>query len=387
MESLLAESRELRRALRRFPTHAAWLAHAEGEALQRRVRALLSNLRRLEPESLAKPQPRDWFEVVQWNVLHGVRFKAIRTALQEEPALRDADLLSLNEVDYGLARSGNRDVAFDLARSLGMHAAWTALFLELEGGSDTEASIAAQEQAESLFGLALLSRFPLGQVRRLELRTDEAFLFDTERKVGGLVALIAEVLRPEAPFHCVVTHLDVHGTPQGRRAQMQQILDALPQGPAVLCGDLNTTTFVRGSWWSPLVGMATLALSPAPVLERRLRRPDLPWGRPREPLFEDLRRAGFVVDAFNDGTASLDLRLQDVREYRCMPAWLRRSVAPLLRRAERRGQHRLDWIAARGFEAAPERRPFVLTRLMRGTDPVSDHAPIGCGMRGGAGSA
>jgi len=338
-------------------------------------------VRRFEPEPPPPTAQREWLQVVQWNILHGLRFDAIRQALQEETALAGADLLSLNEVDFGLARSGNRDVAFDLARALGMHAAWTALFLELEGGSDTDPVVAAQEQRESLFGLALLSRYPLGSVQRLELQTDEAFLFDTERKVGRLVALVAEVRRPGAPFHAVVTHLDVHRTPEVRKAQMQQILAALPAGPAVLCGDLNTTTFVRGHWWSPLIGVATLALTPRARLERRLLCPDAPPHRPREPLFSALERAGFAVRPFNDVAPSLDLRLRDVREYRRLPTWLRRGAAALLRRAERRGRHRLDWIAARGFEAARESPPFVLPEFMRGVDPVSDHAPIGCGLR------
>lgn len=381
LESILAESQALRAALQRFTGHAAWRSHAEGPALQARVRRLLGRVRRFEADSPPASAHRDWFEVVQWNILHGVRFDAIRRALQDEPVLAGADLLSLNEVDLGLARSGNRDVAFDLARALGMHALWTALFLELEGGSDTEPAIAAQEQAESLFGLALLSRFPLGQAQRVELQTDEEFLFESERKVGRLVALVVEVLRPGAPFHAVVTHLDVHRTPQVRRFQMQQILAELPEGPAVLCGDLNTTTFVRGHWWSPVAGMATLALTPSTRLERRLLCPDEPQRRPREPLFLDLQQAGFAVRPFNDVAPSLDLRLQDVREYRRLPAWLRRSAAPLLRRAERRGRHRLDWIASRGFEAAPERPAFVMPEWMRGGAPVSDHAPIGCGLR------
>ncbi len=380
-----SESVALRRALGRFATQRDWDAAPEGGALAARVRRLLAPVRRLHADTTSPVSPqRDWVHVVHWNILHGNRYDSIRDALCEEPGLAGADLLSLNEVDLGLARSGNRDVAFDLARALGMHAAWTALFLELDGGSDTARHVAMQEQAESLFGLALLSRFPLGEVRRVELDTQSAFLFDSERKVGRLVALVAEVLRPGAPYYAVVTHLDVHRGPRVRMQQMQQVLAQVPMGPAILCGDFNTTTFGRGNWWRSAWALGVLVLAPSGRLRRRLLQPYAPSERPREPLFTALARSGFAVAPFNAAVESLDLRLADVREFRSLPGVVRWLGHAALRRAERRGRHRLDWIAARGFEPARELPPLVLCRWMRAEMAASDHAPIGCGLRLGA---
>jgi len=380
--ALVRESLALRRGIGRFASHREWLAAPEGPALTARVQRFLAPVRRFS-SPVAPSGPAAGLRVVHWNVLHGNRYDGLRAALRDEPALAGADLLSLNEVDLGLARSGNRDVAFDLARELGMHAAWAALFLELEGGSDTPREIATQEQAEALFGLALLSRFPLGAAARVELESGSAFLFDTERKVGGLVALVVEVLRPGAPFHAVVTHLDVHRGPAVRALQMQAILAHLPPGPALLCGDLNTTSFTRGNALRAAGVLGVLALWPPGRLRQRLLQPYLPRGRPREPLFTVLSQAGLAVEGFNTTTESLDLHLQDVREYQSLAPGVRRLGQGLLRHAERRGRHRLDWIAARGFEPAPEHPPFALPHLMRGEAALSDHAPIGCGLRGG----
>src|SRR5262245_14352573 len=151
-DALTGESRALQAALRRFPTRRAWLASAGGAALAARLERHLDVVRRFAPappllspaQAESDPRPHDGasgsaspdrsdLQVVQWNVLHGTRFEGLLRALQEEPALGGADLVALEETDLGLARSGNRDVAFELARALGMHAAWTPLFLEIEG--------------------------------------------------------------------------------------------------------------------------------------------------------------------------------------------------------------------------------------------------------------
>ena len=184
-EALAATSHALQEALGRFHTRREWLASPQGAALGKRLAAHLDRVRTWDPGSTAAAPPvRDWVHVVHWNILHGKSYDAVRAALRDEPALAGADLVSLNEVDLGLARSGNRDVAFDLARELGLHAAWTPLFLELEAGYRTPPAVAAQAQGESFFGLGLLSRWPLRSVRRFALHTPADLLFDRERKAG-----------------------------------------------------------------------------------------------------------------------------------------------------------------------------------------------------------
>jgi endonuclease/exonuclease/phosphatase family metal-dependent hydrolase len=379
-DALQAESRALRAALGRFRTRSAWLADPEGPSLTARLDRHLSQVRRFVPEVPAASPPRDWLHVVQWNVLHGDLFDAVRAALQEAPALAGADLVALEETDLGMARSGNRDVAFELAAALGLHAAWTPLFLELEGGYRAPAAAASAEQREALFGLALLSRFPLGAVRRIALQTREALIFDHERKAGTFAALVAEVRHPVAPFTAAAMHLDVHAAPDERELQMQTVLEALPAGAAVLAGDLNTTTFARGGMGRAARTLATLALAPRGRLRRRLLEPHRDTAG-REPLFARLQRAGFLLEGFNDPTPSLDVRFDDVHELDLLPASLRRLALALLRGVERRNSMRLDWIAARGFVPAPERPPVTLPEMMRGPGAGSDHAPITCGLR------
>jgi hypothetical protein len=218
-------------------------------------------------------------------------------------------------------------------------------------------------------------------MHRIELETPADLLFDRERRAGSFVALVVEVLHPAGPFTAVVTHLDVHSGPRRRGLQMQQILAAVPPGPAILAGDLNTTTAERGGWWNAARTVTRLAWSPLRSLRPHLVRPYLPAGAAREPLFDALRAAGFEFESLNDASESLDLRFADIHEVMRLPPPLRRATLLALRRVERRNAFRLDWIAARGFGLAPERPPFALPHLMRGPQAASDHAPVGCGVR------
>jgi endonuclease/exonuclease/phosphatase family metal-dependent hydrolase len=376
----IAESRALRVALTRFRSRRDWFAAPDATALAARLDAHLAPVRTFAPAAAAPPPPSRpdataSLHVVHWNVLHGVAFDAVCAALLHEPQLAGADLVSLNEVDVGMTRSGGRDVAFDLARSLGMHAAWAAQFLEVSGGVRPPRP-PRDEPGAAWFGLALLSRHPLADVRRIELPTPEDALFERERKAGRFVALVARVLHPRRPFTAVVTHLDVHSSPAARAEQMRVTLDVVPDGAAILAGDLNTTTFARGGVARSIATLATMAILPRSRLRSRLLWPDRPAARPREPLFALLRAHGFTHEACTDRRETLDVHFDEVHELDAFAVPLRPRLLGLLRWIERRSVMRLDWIAARGF--APAASPAALPHLMRGAAPASDHAPIAC---------
>ena len=391
------ESRALRAALARYRTRREWTSSADGAAWSARLQAHLAGVRTWSPvadadagaaadaparaNDAARSAPHraaNELHVVHWNVLHGIAFDAVCGALRYEPSLAGADLVSLNEVDVGMARSGGRDVAFELASALGLHAAWAAQFLELHGGAH-RARPAVVDPGAAWFGLALLSRYPLTDLRRLELPTPHDLLFDRERKAGAFVALVARVVHPVQPFTFAVVHLDVHGSPATRAQQLQAVLQALPAGPAIVAGDFNTTTFARGGAWRSARTLATLGLWTRARLRQRLLAPDRPAASPREPLFAALAAAGFALRPFNDARETLDVRFGDVHELDAFASWMRRPLLRVLGWIERRNVMRLDWIAARGFAAAAP--PESLPHLMRGAAPASDHAPIAAHLR------
>jgi endonuclease/exonuclease/phosphatase family metal-dependent hydrolase len=236
---LLEECRQLQAALRRHASLAELRRSEAWPALERRIEAVLSApiVTTADPgrtaASASRTRPADGAEggqrvrAVHWNIEHGNHYQHIESALCGHAQLADADLVLLNEVDLGMARSGNRDVAADLAAALGLHVAFAPLFIETTIGRDDDALTAgSRENEEALFGIAILSRHPIGAVRVVPLPSPVGIQFDHERMFGRHVALVATIERPGAPFTAVSAHLEVLRTREHRAAQMRTLLEA-----------------------------------------------------------------------------------------------------------------------------------------------------------------
>ncbi|MEO5618525.1 MAG: endonuclease/exonuclease/phosphatase family protein [Candidatus Eisenbacteria bacterium] len=388
--ALLAECRALQEAIARFPTLAAMRVSPQWSSLAPRFEALLHRVHRYDMPAAGGTRPNGVVSAgaaaapgttpalarvraVHWNIEHGNWYEQVESALVSHPDLRDADLYLFNEIDLGMARAGNRDVTGDLARALARGGVWVPLFLESTIGRDDDARTSdGRKNEESLFGLAILSRWPIGRVRVVDLPSPEEVQFDLERMFGRNIALIAEVERPGAPFVAVAAHLEVHRTRAHRAAQMRFIIEALrdERRPVIFAGDWNTHTFDRGLWHSPLTGASALLMWPGGPLRRRLERPDR--GAFREPLFELLRGAGFAWESFVDFAPTLQLRLDRIDEALLVHRALGATGRAMMRWAERRGALRLDWFAGRGWNGGRGHTVHGLD----GRGKASDHAPI-----------
>jgi endonuclease/exonuclease/phosphatase family metal-dependent hydrolase len=370
------EAHALRDAALGFPTLAALRAATGYPGFAARLDALLGTVRGHAPQSPPAP-PRDPGEVhlVHWNIEHGNRYAQVEAALRTHPRLAGADLVLLNEVDLGCARAANRDVTGDLADALGLHAAFAPMYLEGTLGRDDDAACAdGRDNEESLFGVAVLSRWPIARARLVPLPGPDAVQFDLERMVGRFVALVCDIAHPVTPFVAVSVHLEVHRTRAHRAAQMQVLMDALAAEtrPVVLAGDFNAHTFDRGLWHSSLAGAWPLLVWPGAALARRFLHPDR--GRHRETLFAVLAAAGFTWDACNDREPTLQVRFDRLDEVGVLPAPLRRASARVLAWAEARARLRLDWVCMRGWD--PARVHGATVHGLDGRGRASDHAPL-----------
>jgi endonuclease/exonuclease/phosphatase family metal-dependent hydrolase len=258
-----------------------------------------------------------------------------------------------------------------------MHVVWGALFLESTRGRDDDSLTAvAQDNAESLFGLAILSRWPISAARLVPLPGPERQLFERERMAGRFVALACDVAHPAHPFTAVTVHLEVHRNPP-HCAAMDVLLRALAgeKHPVLLSGDWNT--HIRPRCASPRSRATALLTWPAPALAARLTRPDL--GAHRELVFESLRSNGFEWERYSDFVPTLGVRLERLGEVHALPAPLRALASRGLDWAERRARLRLDWIAARGFRHDAGSGRTV--QGLEGPGQASDHAPIVAELR------
>lgn len=325
------------------------------------------------------PAPaRSRYRFLAWNIERGTEFEGQVQALRNHPYLRTCDVLLLTEADLGMARSGNRDVTRDLARSLGMAYAFAPCYLNLTKGSGAESDVAGENRL-ALHGNAILSRYPLHHVRAIPLPNGIDKMSSREKRIGCQAAVAAEIEFPNYSLTAVSVHLDAQSTQRHRRDQMRRVLDHLdPHGPVLLGGDWNTTTYnssraffaIMGFWLRVFMGVDNVIrnhyLHPGRRFERE--------------LFQLLIERGFDYERCNrlgehTGWYSVD----DVKTRKALGDWVPGWCFAFIRWALRHhGGHcpiKLDWFATRGIHAE---QPVIVHEVREGrAAPLSDHDAIG----------
>ena len=313
------------------------------------------------------PAP-DVLRLVQWNIEKGLRFQGIAEQLVTHPDLVQADVIFLNEVDVGMARTANRNVARDLAEWLGFTWVFAPAHLELTKGVGAELE-APGENAEAMQGNAILSRYAMRDVRVVPLTNCfEPFEFE-EKRYGRRVAVVAALDTVAGPLFLAGTHLEVRNTPACRARQIRDVVDALPPaGPALVAGDLNSGTFPRGTFARTLVGTLRL-LGDVDKLKAELRNPVS-----REPLFLELARGGFRIEGWNTDDVTIVEAIDSLEDAERLPKPVARYVLKRIDRLDRKLPMRLDWFAGRDISSS---HPLTISGLADDDGRrVSDHDPI-----------
>lgn len=251
--------------------------------------------------------------VATWNIERGLEFDAVRAALtndqrffrrlavemrgkdfnltsvlEQAAALSRADIIILNEVDWGLKRTNYRNVAKELATAMRMNYVFGVEFVEvdpltlgtetLEGETSADKEQIIQNLAVDkhrtlgLHGTAILSRFPLrnsrivrfvnqghdwylgekdgvskleaGKRKGAKLVFGEKIMREVRR--GGRMMLMAEISDESIPGDAVTvvaTHLEGKGKPSARAKQLEEVLTEIKsiEHPVILAGDMNTS--------------------------------------------------------------------------------------------------------------------------------------------------
>ena len=251
--------------------------------------------------------------VATWNIERGVEFDAVKAALTHDqrffrrltPAMRSskfnlaeileqaaalsrADIVILNEVDWGVKRTNYRNVARELAAVMQMNYVFGVEFIEVDPltlGTETLEGETSADKAEiikniavdksrtlGLHGTAILSRFPLQNARlmpfinqghdwyhdekdgvsKLEAgkRKGAKLVFGEkimrEVRRGGRMMLIADIEDANIPggaVTIVATHLESKSKPSERLKQLEEVLSQIKSidNPVILAGDMNTS--------------------------------------------------------------------------------------------------------------------------------------------------
>ena len=258
------------------------------------------------------PQLGEFLRVAHWNIERGLEFEAIeavfsdqqkfeamldnvkfppesverRGILAEAALLRAADVIILNEADFGIKRTDYRNIAADLARKLKMNYAFGTQFIELtpvnlsrrkpsENAAEKELSEIIRvdpNRYRGLHGVAILSRFPLENVRLVPFKNqpydwylsekkgasllekgkrqvaEKVFLEESLREVrrGGRTILLADIIDKRLPsgrVTIVATHLENRTKSKNRVKQLEELLEIIKPiaNPVVVAGDMNTS--------------------------------------------------------------------------------------------------------------------------------------------------
>ncbi|HEX8719285.1 MAG TPA: endonuclease/exonuclease/phosphatase family protein [Pyrinomonadaceae bacterium] len=318
-----------------------------------------------------------------WNVERGTHVGGIVRVLREHGVMRRSDVLLLTELDYGMARSGNRHVARDAARALGMAYAFAPCYVNLSKGSGLESG-AEGENAEALHGNAVLSRWPILAAWSVALPNGKDKMRGREKRLGSQRAVVCEVGHPAGRFRAVSLHLDAHSSQRHRRRQMKVVLDFLdglePRLPVLVGGDWNTSTYnsrraayaIAGFFRRVLMGVRH-------VIENHYLKPERWFER---GLFRELERRGYAYAPLNEpGAGTLHYDVKDLAANTNMGEWVPRWcfwwIEWALRDHGGRCSLKLHWFAGRGIEPDPREPPRVVGGLRgEGGRVLSDHDPI-----------
>jgi endonuclease/exonuclease/phosphatase family metal-dependent hydrolase len=276
----------------------------------------------------AKDVLGDTVTVVAWNVERCLFPEASAAHLTDIAP----DVVMLSEVDHGMARTGQRHTTERVADATGMTYVFGVEFYEMGLGGRTERAFCTDEfNALGWHGNAILSSVPITRAAMVRLDAQGHWFAGPQAdpgqpRIGGRMALLAEVPTSRGPLTVVSTHLESNATAPFRHTQFKALLDAIdhfaPDMPVLIGGDLNTGNHMP---------------------------PDFDWQK--ESLFELAEDQGYDWRFTADGM----------------------TTRPSLITPHPDRKMKLDWIAGRGLRAGNTGIHASLDTTGR---PLSDHDAV-----------
>ncbi len=342
---------------------------------------------RLFPAGDIQPRVKDFVRIAHWNIEKGKHLISVIKTLSEHPILREADLISINEADVGMNRSGHRFVALEIGRSLGMHVLFAPVYLEFSKGYGEDLRMPG-ENTVALQGNAILSRYRLDNPRIIEMPSCFNHFEHIEKRIGNRNAIAADVDIKGRRMSFVSAHLEVRNTPACRARQMESIIEALRpvegHGRAIVAGDFNTNATARGGLWRTFLASMRLSFADRDLLKGIHAKP-----QSREPLFHLLRKHGFTEEGFNDLETTCIVPMKGFEDRTNLPKFLADAFEYRMGRFDHRLDFRLDWIIGRNVKPLCDSEVIDSVRGIASRSPqsiqglandnggqISDHAPI-----------
>jgi endonuclease/exonuclease/phosphatase family metal-dependent hydrolase len=321
-------------------------------------------------------------KAVTWNIERGKRFDLLVQTLTTHPDLRDADVFFLTEVDWGMARSGNRNVAADLGKATGLYAYFAPSYFNLTAGHGSERRI-EEPNAVGLHGKAILSRYPLVNLR-VGAMTNATNKFNSkEVRVGRKRSLVADLPIEGGCLALACVHLDAFSSPKMRAFQFREavrpLVNGAPSTPALVAGDWNTNTMDSTSGRTLFLSVLRQLVAPGP--KRMIRSHHAyPYRKFDRPLFKTLNNLGLDYETLNEeGTGTFDLLTGDLELGQMakdqFPEWILRWINRIVEQSGGRFSLKLDWFAGKGLRPL-QKKVVRLSPSGPAAGRPSDHHPV-----------
>ena len=368
--------------LRDFPSKSALLTSPLYQQHRSEIERVLNAIEICQRPGVS-PKLTSFIRVLDWNIERGKEYRGIIDYLKSDPQVSLADVILLQEVDQGMARSDNKDIAQEISSALGMHYVFATHYLELSKGKERLEGEIAGEDLSSLYGVAILSRYPITKAWAFPIHHCEGtHIFKLEPRLGNARALVAQLDVRGKPLTVVNIHFSVFTTPHCRLLQAKSLTDGLKniEGPILIAGDFNTTTLRRGSRLQEAYEGAKFFFTPLFRYLEKITHPER-----EEPLFPWMSKAGFIYKGANlNGKITAFTKLKGLADLKWMPDFITRVIISRLEKLGFRAPMNLDWFFLKGISPLhkgertdpPSLDPVALTPDLMKEKVLSDHAPL-----------
>ena len=258
----------------------------------------------------------------------------------------------------GMVRSGNRNVAKELAEALKLNYYFVPTYINLCKGNGTELHFEG-ENTLGIHGNAIPLRYPLKDFHQISLHNNKDKMKGKEKRIGNQQALACTVVLPEGEARIVCSHLDAHSSKRHRRDQMRKILDylgTLPPLPTLFGGDLNTTTYdSSNAFWAIFGFWVRVAMGVRYVIAQHYPYPDRFFER---DLFRSLEDRGYDYKNWNQpGGCTLHYSVEHLKRVKnlkdLIPDWCFKFIDWALAKNNGHCSSKIDWFASQGLTYAP----------------------------------
>lgn len=326
--------------------------------------------------TLSNSQPKETIRVVTWNIERGKQLEGIIQFFKDDKELAEADIIIAIEVDNGMGRTANKNIAKALAEALKMNYCFSPSYLVLGKGALGETNHDVPN-TESLHGTAILSKFPIVAAKGVKVPPVKEVFHSSEKRLGTKKGLVAEIKVGSKTIAVGGIHIDLSSTFLDRANQLATLLEAFPEADIqVVGGDFNCSTFDLRK--KTKVASQIIKKFYTIGFTRSIEHYMTPEIKFDKPMFDVLLEKGFDYESYNDreiGTLYFDVSdmLTNEKSKTFVPRWLLKELHRRVKPWNGCVPLKLDWLAGKGAKATKAK---TIRLSKKNGIMLSDHNPI-----------